>query len=337
MILDIDSVQNTIYVKKNMASKKKIINLGASNKKQIQQMSLIAIIDSGSTKSDWVIIDKGGEEALRTRTIGFNPYFVSSEDIINELKKNDELKKIAKNIDRVYFYGAGVHTESHKEVIKEAFDKYFPNSNNIIDHDLKAAAYAAYNGKPAIVCILGTGSNSCYFDGKNLIEETPSLGFLLGDEGSGNHLGKELIRAYFTGKLPTHLNRTFKERYNLTIHDIEENVYNNQFANAYLASFSRFVSDHKFEPFIQQLVFKCLNDFFLYQIMPYPQRADAEINFIGSIAHYYEGILKSVANKFNLHVGNIVKKPIDDLVKYHKIYIFPEINKTDKIKEKEKK
>lgn len=286
---------------------------------------MIGIIDSGSTKSDWVILDEtNGKEVARAKTIGFNPYFVSEEDILKELQQSKELVVLKDKITKIYFYGAGVHDVNLASKIKKPFDQFFPNSENIIDHDMKAAAYAAYNGKPAIVCILGTGSNSCYFDGEKIHEETPSLGFILGDEGSGNHIGRELIRSYFCGKFPTHLKRTFKERYNLSEKDIEEQVYHNRFANAYLASFSVFASDHKYEPFIQRLVFDCLDDFFRYQVMPYPQKDKAEINFIGSIAHYYESTLKSVANKYNLHVGNIVKKPIDDLVKYHKIYIFPE-------------
>ncbi|CAI9429175.1 BadF/BadG/BcrA/BcrD ATPase family [Candidatus Ornithobacterium hominis] len=299
---------------------------------------MIAIIDSGSTKSDWVILDESnGKEIERAKTIGFNPFFIKEEDILKELKKNKELTALKDKINKIYFYGAGVHNQYFSKVVKKPFDEFFSKSTNLIDHDMKAAAYAAYNGKPAIVCILGTGSNSCYFDGETIKEETPALSYVLGDEGSGNHIGRQLIRAYFCGKFPTHLRRTFKERYNLTEKDIEEKVYNNQFANAYLASFSVFASDHKYEPFIQELVFNCLEEFFLYHVMPYKEKADAEINFIGSIAHYYESTLKSVANKYNLHVGNIVKKPIDDLVKYHKIYIFPEQMKPQSPVKDEKK
>lgn len=284
---------------------------------------MIAIIDSGSTKSDWIVMDEKGEEVLRTKTIGFNPYFINSEEIEKEVKKNNELMQLADKINSIYFYGAGCSSENLCTIVKKAFDSVFSNSQNNIEHDMKAAAYAAYKGKPAIVCILGTGSNSCYFDGETIYEETPSLAFILGDEGSGNHLGRELLRSYFTKKLPNDISNKFKEKYNLSVEEMNKNVYQNQFANAYLASFSKFVAEHKEEPAIQKIIYNCLRDFLFFQVMPYPQIKNAEINFIGSVSYYYEDILRSVASEFNLKVGHIIQNPIDNLVEYHKIYILP--------------
>lgn len=285
-----------------------------------------AIIDSGSTKSDWVIIGDDNEEKFRTHTKGFNPYFINAREILAALKENEELVEAADEIKHIFFYGAGCSSERMCAVVQKAFDEFFPNSNNHIDHDLKAAAYTAYNGKPTVACILGTGSNSCFFDGENLYEACPSLSYILGDEGSGNHLGRELLRNYFTNKLPKHLARAFDERYNLTIGELNKRVYQEKFANTYLATFSRFVADHKYEPFIQQMVYKCLKDFFVYQVLPYKEAASSEVNFIGSVAFYYDEILGAVANEFNMKIGKIVKKPINDLVNYHKMYIFPKIN-----------
>lgn len=286
---------------------------------------MYAIVDSGSTKSDWVIINPEGKEVLRTDTIGFNPYFVNSKDIEKEIKDNQELVDIAPSINNIFFYGAGCSSDRLCEVVEKGLNKVFKQSVNSVQHDLLAAAYAAYNGKPSVVCILGTGSNSCYFDGEKLKEETPSLAFILGDEGSGNNLGKKLLQAYFLKKMPKRLERAFTERYDLTVAELNKNVYQNKFANTYLANFSRFVADHKYEPFIQNMVYRSMKEFFINQVLPYPEARSSEINFIGSVAHYYEEILKSVAAEFHLNIGHIVRKPIDNLVKYHLLYIIPKI------------
>ena len=287
---------------------------------------MIAIVDSGSTKSDWIVLEKEGEEVFRTNTIGFNPYFIDTKDIIKELNNNESLMEISGNLTHIFFYGAGCSATHLNKVVEDALKDVFPNANAMVDHDLLAAAYAAYNGRPAVVCILGTGSNSCYFDGNSLREETPSLAFILGDEGSGNNLGKRLLQAYFLKKMPKHLSRAFDERYGLTLRDLSDNVYKNKFANKYLASFSRFVADHKYEPFIQKLVYESLREFFLNQVLPYPEARNSEINFIGSVAYYYEETLKTVAAEFHLSIGVVVRKPIDSLVQYHKLYILPDLD-----------
>ncbi len=287
---------------------------------------MIAIVDSGSTKSDWIVLEKEGEEIFRTSTIGFNPYFISSNDIVKELKQNESLMEVVDNLTHIFFYGAGCSAPNLNKIVEVALGEVFPKTKSIVDHDLLGAAYAAYNGRPAVVCILGTGSNSCYFDGNTLREETHSLAFILGDEGSGNNLGKRLLQAYFLKKMPRHLSRAFDERYGITIHDLNENVYKNKFANKYLASFSRFVADHKYEPFIQKLVYDSLRDFIVNQVLPYPEARNSEINFIGSVAYYYEETLKSVAAEYHLNIGVVVRKPIDSLVQYHKLYILPDID-----------
>ena len=282
---------------------------------------MILIIDSGSTKSDWVILNKLGKEILRTQTVGFNPYFISTKEIEYEILKNKELVKLNKSVNKIFFYGAGCSSQEMNAIVEKALYNTFSNATILVAHDLLAAAYAAYNGKPAIVCILGTGSNSCYFDGEKLYEETPSLAYILGDEGSGNNLGKRILQAYFLKKIPKPLHKAFKERYNLTANELNKNVYQNQFANKYLASFSRFVSDYKCEPFIQNLIYDSLKEFFTNQVLPYKQSRFSEINFIGSVAHYYEEILYAVAAEFHLKIGFIIRKPIDNLVKYHLLYI----------------
>lgn len=286
---------------------------------------MIAIVDSGSTKSDWVVLEKEGEELFRTHTIGFNPYFLGVPDIVKELKTNTSLLEIADNLTHVFYYGTGCSAPYLTKTIEEALKKVFNKAKLIIEHDLLGAAYAAYNGKPAIACILGTGSNACYFDGNNLREENPSLAFILGDEGSGSNLGKRLLQAFFLKKMPKHLMRAFDERYGVSIDDLNQNVYKNKFANRYLASFSRFVSDHKYEPFMQKIVYDSLREFFINQVLPFPEARSSEINFVGSIAYYYEESLKSVAAEFHLNIGVVVRNPIDSIVQYHKMYIFPKM------------
>ncbi|XCI74896.1 MAG: ATPase [Flavobacteriales bacterium] len=292
---------------------------------------MIAIVDSGSTKSDWVIVDPEGKELFRTKTIGLNPYFITSGDVVKEVRKNDELAKSATEVTHVFFYGAGCSGLHYNETIKKCLDEVFPKSQNLVEHDLLAAAYACFRGRPVIACILGTGSNSCYFDGKKLREETPSLAFILGDEGSGSHFGKRVLRVYFLKKMPKRLSEAFEKQFRLTRYEVDKNVYGNPFANTYLASFSRFVVDHKHDPFIQKIIYDSLNEFIVNQILVYPEARTVELNFIGSIAHYYEDTLAAVASEYHLKIGEIVRKPIDNIVNYHAIHIIPDLKHGTKV------
>ncbi|UOU98758.1 hypothetical protein MUU74_02135 [Chryseobacterium daecheongense] len=282
---------------------------------------MVAIVDSGSTKTDWVILDDFKKVFLKTETIGFNPNFINKELIVPEIEKNNSLASVKNSITRIFFYGSGCGIQKNCETIEEELSKVFANASITVKEDLMAAAYAAYDGKPAIVCIMGTGSNSCYFDGENLKIKLPSLGFLMGDEGSGSAIGKQLVRRYFMQKLPEDLHREFEETYQLTIDKALKNMYHTTRPNAYLADFNKFVVERKEHPYFQQMVFDEMMNFFDYQVLPYEEAKDAEINFIGSIAYYYENILRSAAAELNLNVGHVVQKPIESLVNYHIKYI----------------
>lgn len=282
---------------------------------------MVAIVDSGSTKSDWVILDDFKKVFLKTETIGFNPNFINKELITPEIQKNSNLILVKNSITKVFFYGSGCGVEKNRQTIETELKKVFGKAEIIVKEDLMAAAYAAYKGKPAIVCILGTGSNSCYFDGENLKIELPSLGFLIGDEGSGSAIGKQLVRRYFMKKLPADLHSEFEADYKLTIEDALKHMYHAPRPNAYLADFNKFVVERKDHPYFVNMVFEEMKSFFEYQVMPYQEANDAEINFIGSIAYYYENILRSVAEELNLNVGHVVQKPIESLVDYHIKYI----------------
>ncbi len=282
---------------------------------------MVAIVDGGSTKCDWVILDKFGKIFLKTETIGFNPNIISPELIVPEIEKNASLTSIKDSMGRVFFYGSGCGVAENQAVVHKELTKVFSKADIRVKEDLTAAAYSAYHGKPAIVCILGTGSNSCFFDGNEIRRELPSLGFLIGDEGSGSAIGKSLLRRYFMKKLPEDLHQHFVEKYNLGIDEAIKNMYHNPRANAYLADFNKFVVEHKNHPYFQNMVFDEMKNFFDYQVLPYKEAKEAEINFIGSIAFYYEDILRAAAAEMNLHVGTIVQKPIESLVDYHIKYI----------------
>lgn len=286
---------------------------------------MIAVVDGGSTKCDWVILDDAGDFLYKTVTTGFNPNIIDVEMIPAELQNNPQLSENRFNIKHVFFYGSGCGVPDNRTKVENALKKFFTNSKFVVKEDLAAAAYSAYNGKPAIVCILGTGSNSCYFDGKEVRVELPSLGFLLGDDGSGCALGKTLIKNYFMKKLPADLHQEFSKTYHLEIDDLIRNMYHNPRANAYLADFSKFIVERKDHPFLQHLVYEELKNYFDYQVLPYEESKNCEINFIGSIAYYYEDILRSAAADYHLNIGTIVQKPIERLVEYHKNYIFPEL------------
>ncbi|MGG5208700.1 BadF/BadG/BcrA/BcrD ATPase family protein [Chryseobacterium sp. MIQD13] len=282
---------------------------------------MVAIVDSGSTKSDWVILDDFKKVFLKTETIGFNPNFINRELIVPEIEKNSSLILVKNSITKIFFYGSGCGVQKNCETIEEELKKVFTKAETVVREDLLAAAYAAYNGKPAIVCILGTGSNSCYFDGKDIKIEFPSLGFLMGDEGSGSAIGKQLVRRYFMKKLPEDLHTEFEQNYGLKIEEALKNMYHSSRPNAWLADFNRFVIERKDHPYFKIMVYEEMKNFFEYQVIPYKESKDAEINFIGSIAYYYEDTLRSVAEEFHLNLGHVVQKPIESLVDYHIKYI----------------
>ena len=286
---------------------------------------MIAIVDGGSTKCDWVILENSGKISQKTESIGFNPNIINADLIPQEIEKNPHLFLIKNQLDYVYFYGSGCGTAENALLVETQLQKVFPYAKVTVKEDLTAAAYAAYKGKPAIVCILGTGSNSCYFDGKSIRRDLPSLGFLIGDEGSGSAIGKHLVRRFFMKKLPQDLHQEFVETYHLTIDDAIKNMYHNPRANAYLAEFNKFVIQRKQHPYFQNMVFDEMKNFFEYQVLPYEEAREAEINFIGSIAYYYEDILRAAAAELNLTVGHIVQKPIESLVEFHQKYIFNQL------------
>jgi len=282
---------------------------------------MIAIIDGGSTKCDWVILDNSGKLHVRTTTLGFNPNIIDPDFIAKEIDRNEDLFFLKNHIEKLFFYGSGCGTAANAKKVNDEFVACFPNSEIKVKEDMTAAAYAAYDGEPGMVCILGTGSNSCFFDGEKIRIDLPSLGFLIGDEGSGSALGKHLLRRFFMKKLPLDLEKQFKEKYQLTIDDAIKNMYHNPRANAYLGDFNKFIAERKEHPYFQNMVFDEMKNFLDYQVLPYPEAREVKINFMGYIAFIYEDVLRSAAAELNLKIGRVVQKPIESLVDYHKKYI----------------
>ena len=277
---------------------------------------MILIADSGSTKCSWALCSQNGKLIKEIRTIGFNPYFIDKKNILKELEQSN-LTLHNKEIKEVYFYGAGCSSKDKNNIIKKSLQSFFVNAKIIIKHDIDAACYAMYNENPNITCILGTGSNSCFFDGKNIIENAPSLGFLVGDEASGNYFGKKILSLYFNNMMPEDLKRKFESGFESDLSIIKENIYNNNRANVYLSKYFPFISENKNHPIIQDIILSALNDFFNLHVCCYKDYRSLELNFIGSVSYFLSQEIKLTAKKHNCKIGGIVKNPINNLIKFH--------------------
>ena len=277
---------------------------------------MILIADSGSTKCSWALCEENGTLVKEIMTIGFNPYFIDKKNILIELDKSN-LNEHNKEIKEVYFYGAGCSSKEKNNIIKNSLQSFFINSKIIIKHDIDAACYAMYNGKPNITCILGTGSNSCFFDGKNIIENAPSLGFLVGDEASGNYFGKKILNLYFNNMMPEDLKLKFESGFESDLSIIKENIYNNSRANVYLSKYFPFITENKNHPLIQDIILSTLNDFFNLHVCCYENFKNLELNFIGSVSYFLSEEINIIAKKYNCKVGGIVKNPINNLIDFH--------------------
>jgi glucosamine kinase len=278
------------------------------------------IVESGSTKSDWVLVDSKNNQSFYS-TMGFNPYFHSSELIETELNKQVDILAVADEVLGVYFYGAGCSSEEMNEIVQIGLKRIFKNAEIVVDHDLLACAYATYTGNPAISCIIGTGSNSCLFDGKELSEVVPALGYILGDEGSGSYFGKQLLSNFLYRKLPAHVEADFIATYQLDKDQIVNNVYREPNANVYIASFMPFIAKHKDEPFFIEMMYQGFKKFMEIHVCCYANYQNTEVHFVGSLSKIFEEELNKAAGELNVTVTSIIQKPVTGLVNYHLNYI----------------
>lgn len=278
---------------------------------------MILIADSGSTKTDWILVSsKTTDEPLRIQTQGINPVHQSRE-VISEMLQHELLPSVKSlNIEEIYFYGSGCR-DGYITSMQATFHELFPHTDQINIHsDLLGAARALCRDNEGIACILGTGSNSCLYNGKEIIHNVPSMGYILGDEGSGAVLGCELINALFKGCIKEKLRTKFCNQYNTDLADIINKVYHLPLANRLLASFCIFIKENIDDENIKSIVIDNFRKFFIRNIRPY-RRPDLDVNFCGSIAYFFQEELAEVAHKEGFKVGNILRSPIEALVSFH--------------------
>jgi glucosamine kinase len=278
------------------------------------------VADAGATKIDWGIIDAGKEPSGNAdyfSTIGINPYFFKSEEIVSILTK-----EIPSNFDRsavseIFYYGAGCSSEGRIKRVYDALKVIYPNAEIVVNHDLLGAAIALCGNSKGIACILGTGSNACLYDGKNIINQHGGIGFILGDEGSGAHLGKLFIQQLFYKNVPEVLKDDFYKVYKLRDEEIIDNIYMKPYPNRFLASFSPFFSKHIDNSFIENIVLQSFNDFFSFHVKHFKNYKEYPFNAVGSIAIHFEKQLNKVIADYEMKPGRFIEKPIDYLVKYY--------------------
>ena len=280
---------------------------------------MILVVDSGSTKTDWIALDDKGEEIFSTQTLGLNPQMLSNEILNERIKNNFDIYKNRKLVNKLFFYGAGCGVESTQERILKVFKLIFINSEFDIKEDTYAAVYSAVDiGVPSIVNIIGTGSNCSYYDGNKVIQKVQSLGYVLMDYASGNYYGKYLIRAYYFNKMPQYLRDEFAKNYDLSPNTIKNRLYREENPNTYLAGFAKFLIDNKSNEYFKEIIFKGLERFIDYQILQYDDFSKIDIHYVGSIAYYLKDEITRVGKKYNLKTGRFIQRPITGLVNYHK-------------------
>ncbi|MDY2588232.1 BadF/BadG/BcrA/BcrD ATPase family protein [Winogradskyella aquimaris] len=283
---------------------------------------MILITDGGSTKCDWIAIDKNGNQVdQRIRTKGLNPAILSEKKLNKIIRKSKELMAMSTEVEYVFFYGAGCGTDNPREMLKEILEQIFPNATVDVQEDTMAAVRSTINSnnEAAVVCILGTGSNCSYFDGETLHQRVKSLGYTLMDEASGNYYGKELIRDYYFNIMPHTLKLAFSHKYNLDADYIKYNLYKQPNPNAYLASFAEFMFLNKDSDYIKELIKSGLRKFTEHMILQFKEELNTGIpvHFAGSIAYFSQEEIKEVAEEYGYKVGNFVRRPIEGLVDYH--------------------
>jgi N-acetylglucosamine kinase-like BadF-type ATPase len=278
---------------------------------------MILIADGGSTKADWILLDKSGTQVFKSRTYGLNPEILSPELISSRIQENQDLRSCKELVTNVYFYGAGCGTKRLTNLLAATFKSFFVNAKIVVKEDTYAAVYAV-TSKPGIVCILGTGSNSCYFDGINIDARIPSLGYILMDEASGNYFGKKLIRDYYYHKMPSDIAKQFEAQFELDADTIKRNIYKEENPNAYLAHFAEFIFRNKRNCYFNKILHKGMKDFFKNRVLPFSESNRVPVHFVGSIAYFAQDIINDVARYHMVKVGNVVRRPIDGLITYHK-------------------
>ena len=270
------------------------------------------IIDAGSTKMEWILLD-GNVVKQRFYTEGFNPNY-SDRQCLVEMCRGASLPN---GIQSIHYYGTGCGNDQNCQAIKEVLQNRFPDADIHVTHDMMAACHAVLGHEKGIVCILGTGSNSCLYDGENIIEKAVSLGYLVGDEGSGMHIGREVVRAYFYGLMPEELRIKIDAEYHLELKDFIQRLYHEGQPSKYLATFAKFAGEHQNHPFIRDLVKGCFKAFIEAFVLRYKGCKSLKVSFVGSVAFHFQDILKESFAEYGLNLGKVMQVPAEGLIKYY--------------------
>ena len=278
-------------------------------------MSIKLIADSGATKTAWCLLEGQKKKTLFTQ--GLSPYFLKGDQI--EQIVGLELKSKLKGVepDEIFFYGTGCSNPGNVKIVKKALRNLFSKSAITVTHDLMGAAKALCGDQKGVACILGTGSNSCYYNGKRIVKNSPGLGFILGDEGAGSYLGKKVIQYYLYNTFDPDLMDRFNAKYNTNAVEILEAVYKMPLPNRYLAGFVPFLVENRGHFMIENIIEDSFNDFFFHHVYKYKESWTMPINFIGSVAFGFKDVLKEMCNTYELQLGKVLKSPMDGLIKYH--------------------
>jgi len=276
----------------------------------------ILIADSGSTKAEWCLLSNGRKYIIETQ--GASPYFLNEKQLVDMMLK-ELLPSLNKRIpDQVFFYGTGCAAAENRAMIKRAIKKIFPAAGVEVEHDLTGAARALCGKKKGIVAILGTGSNSGYYNGNKIIRNSPGLGYVLGDEGSGAYLGKKVLQYYLYKTFDAELHEKFNKKYNLNAADILDAVYKKPLPNRYIAAFTLFLSENRGHYMIENIIEDGLWDFFSAHLNHYPESGKTPVYFTGSVAFGFQDILQELCRTFGWDVGKFLAKPMEGLIAYHK-------------------
>jgi len=274
------------------------------------------IADSGATKAEWCLLKNGRKKTLFTQ--GISPYFLNTEQIYQLLEKELKPRLRKEDIHEIYYYGTGCANPLNARSVKKAISKSFSGAKVEVTHDLMGAARALCGRDKGVACILGTGANSCYYNGKKILKNSPGLGYVLGDEGSGAYLGKKVIQYYLYGTFDDELRGRFDLTYTTNASEILENVYKKPLPNRYLAGYARFLADNRGHYMIENIIEDGLNDFFFTHLCKYREAWSLPIHFAGSIAFGFKDVLQQLCNSYEFELGRVMKNPMEGLIEYHR-------------------
>lgn len=278
---------------------------------------MLLIADSGSTKCDWVLFKDKDQEPIKIRTKGLNPAILKKENLEEIISNSSELLQFKNEIKTIYFFGAGCNNTQSIEMLENLFHTIFPNAESTVKEDTMAAVWATTND-PAVVCILGTGSNCCFYDGENIQLKVPAMGYLLMDEGSGNYFGKELLKSYYYHQMPEDLKVSFEQEFSLSENEVIEKLYQNATPNQYLAEYAVFLFQHKEHPLMQKIISDGFGKFIDNHILQFKEELKSvPLYFVGSVAFYGQDFLNSALKERGIRASRFVKRPIENVI--HKI------------------